>query len=253
MFKGLVGLITGGASGLGRATAEHLVKQGGRVVICDLPSSSGKKVAKEIGSNAIFVPTDVTSEQDVENAIKITSDKFKSLNVAINCAGISMASKTQNLSNPFDYELFLKIMDVNLIGVFNVIRLSAGLIGKNTPNEDGERGVIINTCCLPSLDRQTGQAAYLACKGGVSSMTLPIARDLGNQGIRVVSIAPGALRIPMIEMLSEDDVKSSDSLKDLPSEFSYSEEFAFLIQAIIENPMLNAETIRLADNLRVQL
>ncbi|CAH2248704.1 jg670 [Pararge aegeria aegeria] len=193
MLKGLVGLVTGGASGLGRATTEQLLKQGGSVVICDLPNSKGQELAKQLGKNVAFAPLDVTSEGDVKNALQTTVDKFGRLDVVVNCAGVATATRTYNFkkNQPFDLKSFQKTIEVNLIGTFNVIRLAVGLIGKNAPDADGQRGVIINTASIAAFDGQIGQAAYSASKAGVVGMTLPIARDLSKQGIRVVTIAPG--------------------------------------------------------------
>lgn len=254
MFKGLVALVTGGASGLGRATAEQLLKQGGRIVICDLPSSSGKEVAKSLGENVAFVPIDVTSETDVQNALQTALDKFGRLDVAVSCAGVASASRVYNFkkNQPFDLNLFKKTIEVNLIGTFNVIRLAAGLIGKNAPDADGQRGVIINTASVAAFDGQIGQAAYSASKAGVVGMTLPIARDFAKQGIRVVTIAPGLFRTPMMEQLPEPAIKSLEASVPFPSRLGHPQEFALLVQSIIQNPMLNGETIRLDGSLRMQ-
>ncbi|XP_026759592.1 3-hydroxyacyl-CoA dehydrogenase type-2 [Galleria mellonella] len=254
MFKGLVGLVTGGASGLGRATAEQLVKQGGRVVICDLPSSSGQEAAKQLGENSTFVPIDVTSEKDVKNALQRTFDKFGRLDVTVNCAGVATAARVYNFKKdqPFDLKSFQKTIEVNLIGTFNVIRLSAGLIGKNAPDADGQRGVIINTASVAAFDGQIGQAAYSASKAGVVGMTLPIARDLAKQGIRVVTIAPGLFRTPMMQSLPEPAIKQLEASVPFPSRLGQPREFALLVQSIIQNPMLNGETIRLDGSLRMQ-
>ncbi|CAK1554063.1 unnamed protein product [Leptosia nina] len=252
--QGLVGLVTGGASGLGRATAEHLVRQGGRVVICDLPSSPGVALAKQLGNDAAFVPVDVTSEVDVKNALQTTVDKFGRLDVAVNCAGIATASRIYNFKKeqPFDLKSFQKTIEVNLVGTFNIIRFVAGLIGKNAPNADGQRGVIINTASVAAFDGQIGQAAYSASKAGVVGMTLPIARDLAKQGIRVVTIAPGLFRTPMMEQLPEPAIKQLEASVPFPSRLGHPEEYALLVQSIIQNPMLNGETIRLDGSLRMQ-
>ncbi|KAJ2954315.1 hypothetical protein O0L34_g2568 [Tuta absoluta] len=254
MFKGLVGLVTGGSSGLGRATAELLVKQGGRVIICDLPSSKGHEIAKQFGENAAFVPTDVTSEQDVKNALQTTKDKFGRLDVAVNCAGVATAARTYNFKKdqPFDLKSFQKTIQVNLIGTFNVIRLAAGLIGKNAPDADGQRGVIVNTASIAAYDGQIGQAAYAASKAGVVGMTLPIARDLSKHGIRVVTIAPGLFRTPMLELLPEPAIKELESSVPFPSRLGQPAEYAHLVSTIIQNPMLNGETIRIDGSLRMQ-
>ncbi|XP_047525034.1 3-hydroxyacyl-CoA dehydrogenase type-2 [Pieris napi] len=254
MFKGLVGIVTGGASGLGKATVEQLLKQGGRVVICDLPSSPGADVAKQFGNDTAFVPVDVTSEKDIRNALQTTVDKFGRLDVAVNCAGIATASRIYNFKKeqPFDLKSFQKTIEVNLVGTFNVIRLVAGLIGKNAPNADGQRGVIINTASIAAFDGQIGQAAYSASKAGVVGMTLPVARDLAKQGIRVVTIAPGLFRTPMMEQLPEPAIKQLESSVPFPSRLGRPEEYALLVQSIIQNPMINGETIRLDGSLRMQ-
>ncbi|CAH4038774.1 unnamed protein product [Pieris brassicae] len=254
MFKGLVGIVTGGASGLGKATVEQLLKQGGRVVICDLPSSPGADVAKQFGNDTAFVPVDVTSEQDIRNALQTTVDKFGRLDVAVNCAGIATASRIYNFKKeqPFDLKSFQKTIEVNLVGTFNVIRLVAGLIGKNAPNADGQRGVIINTASIAAFDGQIGQAAYSASKAGVVGMTLPVARDLAKQGIRVVTIAPGLFRTPMMDQLPEPAIKQLESSVPFPSRLGQPEEYALLVQSIIQNPMINGETIRLDGSLRMQ-
>nr|AID66692.1 3-hydroxyacyl-CoA dehydrogenase [Agrotis segetum] len=254
MFKGLVGLVTGGASGLGRATVEQLLKQGGRVVICDLPTSTGQETAKQLKENVAFVPIDVTSEKDVKNALQTTIDKFGRLDVVVNCAGVATASRVYNFKKdqPFDLKSFQRTIEVNLIGTFNVIRLAAGLIGKNAPDADGQRGVIVNTASVAAFDGQIGQAAYSASKAGVVGMTLPIARDLAKQGIRVVTIAPGLFRTPMMEQLPEPAIKSLEATVPFPPRLGHPQEFALLVQSIIQNPMLNGETIRLDGSLRMQ-
>jgi 3-hydroxyacyl-CoA dehydrogenase/3-hydroxy-2-methylbutyryl-CoA dehydrogenase len=164
MLQGIVALVTGGASGLGKATVERIVRQGGRVILCDLPTSQGEAVASNASDKIIFAPTDVTSENDVQNALSMAKEKFGKLDVAVNCA-----------------EDFSRVLMVNTVGTFNVIRLSAGLMGQNQPNEDGQRGVIVNTASVAAYDGQMGQAAYSASKGAIVGMTLPIARDLSSQ------------------------------------------------------------------------
>ncbi|XP_039764084.1 3-hydroxyacyl-CoA dehydrogenase type-2 [Pararge aegeria] len=254
MLKGLVGLVTGGASGLGRATTEQLLKQGGSVVICDLPNSKGQELAKQLGKNVAFAPLDVTSEGDVKNALQTTVDKFGRLDVVVNCAGVATATRTYNFkkNQPFDLKSFQKTIEVNLIGTFNVIRLAVGLIGKNAPDADGQRGVIINTASIAAFDGQIGQAAYSASKAGVVGMTLPIARDLSKQGIRVVTIAPGLFRTPMLEQLPETAIRDLEATVPFPSRLGRPDEFALLVQSIIQNPMLNGETIRIDGSLRMQ-
>ncbi|KAG8554718.1 hypothetical protein GDO81_003873 [Engystomops pustulosus] len=194
-LKGLVGIVTGGASGLGRATVERLIRQGASAVILDLPSSDGNNVAKSLGEKCAFAPTDVTSEADVNNALELARSKFGGVNVVVNCAGIAVAIKTynKNKQKPHSLEDFQKVINVNIAGTFNVIRLSTGEMLKNEPDKDGHKGVIVNTASIAAFDGQVGQAAYSASKGGIVGMTLPIARDLAPLGIRVVTIAPGTL------------------------------------------------------------
>jgi len=195
MLKGIVGLVTGGASGLGRATVEHLVKQGGKVVICDLPTSAGSELATQLGSDAVFVPVDVTSEKDVLEALKVTKDKFSRLDIAVNCAGIGVAFKTYNYNKklPHLLEDFTKVITLNTIGSFNVARLAVGLIVENEPDENGQRGLVVNTASVAAFEGQMGQVAYAASKGAIVAMTLPMARDLASQGVRVCTIAPGEM------------------------------------------------------------
>ncbi|XP_041986667.1 3-hydroxyacyl-CoA dehydrogenase type-2 [Aricia agestis] len=253
MLKGLVGLVTGGASGLGRGTAEYLIKQGGRIVICDLPNSKGHEVAKSMGENAAFVPVDVTSESDVKNALQATVDKFGRLDVAVNCAGVLHGALTYNFkkNEAYNLEAFQRVVNINLIGSFNVIRLAAGLIGKNAPDADGQRGVIVNTASIAAFEGQKGQAAYSASKGAIVGMTLPIARDLSSQGIRVVTIAPGFYSTPMTSSLEKKVGDSLISANQFPKRAGRVEEYAMLVQHIIQNTMLNGETIRLDAALRL--
>ncbi|XP_063547642.1 3-hydroxyacyl-CoA dehydrogenase type-2 [Cydia strobilella] len=254
MLKGLVGLVTGGGSGLGLATAELLLQQGGRVVICDLPTSGGRDAAKRLGENAAFVPVDVTSESDVKTALQSTKDRFGRLDVAVNCAGVASAQRIYNFKKdqPFELKTFQKTVEVNLVGTFNVIRLAAGMIGRNAPDADGQRGVIVNTASVAAFDGQIGQAAYSASKAGVVGMTLPIARDLASQGIRVVTIAPGLFRTPMMEQMPEPAIKALEAQVPFPSRLGLPSEFAQLVETIIRNPMLNGETIRLDGSIRMQ-
>ncbi|KAL8583412.1 hypothetical protein ACOMHN_057868 [Nucella lapillus] len=251
--KGLVGLVTGAASGLGRATAERFVRQGVRVVLCDLPNSSGQDVAKSLGDNCVFAPTDVTSEADVQQAIAVAQEKFGGLDVAVNCAGIGMAFKTYNFKKdkPHSLEDFARVLQVNAVGSFNVIRLAAGLMGKNEPSADGQRGVLINTASVAAYDGQMGQAAYSASKGAIVSMTLPIARDLASQGIRVCTIAPGLFDTPLLASLPEKVRSFLASTIPFPSRLGHPDEYAHMVQCIVENPLMNGEVIRLDGALRM--
>ncbi|XP_043679842.1 3-hydroxyacyl-CoA dehydrogenase type-2-like [Vespula pensylvanica] len=253
MLRNTVALITGGASGLGRGTVQRFVKEGAKVVIADLPSSKGQELADHYKDDAVFVPTDITSEEDVLAAVKMAKHKFGRLTAVVNAAGIGYAHKTYdfNKNQPHQLKEFEKVLKVNTIGTFNVIRISVGLIGENKPNEDGARGVIINTASVAAYDGQMGQAAYSASKGAVVGMTLPISRDLSKHGIRVVTIAPGLFDTPLFGSLPD---KVRDSLCKMiphPQRLGKPDEYAQLAQHIIENPLLNGNTIRLDGALRM--
>ncbi|XP_057661794.1 3-hydroxyacyl-CoA dehydrogenase type-2 [Diorhabda carinulata] len=255
MIKGAVSLVTGGASGLGKATVERLVQQGSRVVLCDLPASKGKEIASTYDEDKVlFTPVNVTSEDDVKNALTAAKDKFGKLNNVINCAGIGVAFKTYNFKKklPHSLEDFTKVLSVNTIGTFNVIRLAVGLIGENEPDDNGCRGVIVNTASIAAFDGQMGQAAYAASKGGIVGMTLPLARDFSSQGIRVVTIAPGLFKTPLFDALPDKVVQFLSKSVPFPQRLGNPNEFAQLVQSIIENPMLNGEVIRLDGALRMQ-
>jgi len=255
MLKGAVSLVTGGASGLGKATAERLVQQGSRVVLCDLPVSKGSAVAKELGEDkCIFAPVDVSNEADVQNALKLAKDKFGKLDNVVNCAGIGVAFKTYNFNKKLPHSLddFSRVIKVNTIGTFNVIRLSVGLIGENAPNADGQRGVVINTASVAGYEGQMGQAAYSASKGAIIGMTLPLARDLASQGIRVCSIAPGLFKTPLLSGLPDKVIAFLSKSVPFPQRLGDPAEYAMLVQSIIENPMLNGEVIRLDGAIRMQ-
>ncbi|XP_014772162.1 3-hydroxyacyl-CoA dehydrogenase type-2 [Octopus bimaculoides] len=252
-LKGLVGLVTGGASGLGLAAVQRLVQQGSRVVLCDLPNSKGAEVASKLGGNCIFAPTDVTSEADVDNALAIAKNNFGRLDAVVNCAGIGVAFKVYNFKKelPHSYEDFKKVLSVNTCGSFNVIRLAVGLMGKNEPNADGHRGVVVNTASVAAYDGQMGQVAYSASKGAIVGMTLPLARDLASQGIRCMTIAPGLYDTPLLAGLPEKVRKYLASTVPFPSRLGDPAEYAHLVQSVIENPMLNGEVIRIDGALRM--
>jgi NAD(P)-dependent dehydrogenase (short-subunit alcohol dehydrogenase family) len=244
-------VVTGGASGLGRATAAHLVAAGGHVALLDRPASAGAEVAHTLGGSAIFTPDDVTSAGEVEAALATARERLGSVNVLVNCAGVGTAMKTFGRSGPAKLEEFTRVIQVNLIGTFNCIRLAAALMAGNSPNADGERGVVINTASVAAFDGQIGQAAYSASKGGVVGMTLPIARDLADLGIRVVTIAPGIFETPMLASLPEPARISLGKQVPFPPRLGRPEEYAALAAHIIENVMLNAETIRLDGAIRM--
>jgi NAD(P)-dependent dehydrogenase (short-subunit alcohol dehydrogenase family) len=245
-------VITGGASGLGRATAERLVAGGGRVALLDLPKSPGVEVARALGDRALFTSADVTSAEEVTAALDATVKRFGAIHLLVNCAGIGTAEKTFGKRGPADLAGFTRVISVNLIGHFNAIRLAAAHMARNEPNEEGERGVIVNTASVAAFDGQIGQAAYSASKGGIVGMTLPIARDLAEQGIRVCTIAPGIFETPMLGTLPEPVRASLAKQIPFPSRLGRPAEYAALAVHIIENSMLNGETIRLDGAIRMQ-
>lgn len=244
-------LVTGAGSGLGGATAEHLGTLGGNVLLVDIDEEAGQSKATSIGENARFVKADVTSEEEVSAAIDHAISSFGSLHGVINCAGILIGRKTLSNRGAHDLESFERIVRVNLIGSFNVIRLGAVTMAKNEPNEDGERGVVVSTASVAAYEGQIGQAAYSASKGGIVGMTLPIARDLASLGIRVMAIAPGIFRTPMVDSVSQEVQDSLAAQIPFPSRLGKPAEYAHLVQHIIENPMLNGEVIRLDGAVRM--
>jgi NAD(P)-dependent dehydrogenase (short-subunit alcohol dehydrogenase family) len=244
-------LVTGGSSGLGAGTARYLVDHGASVVLADVNEDAGQQLAAELGDQARFMATDVTAPAAVEQAIATARDHFGGLHGIVNCAGVVIGRKTVSRKGPHDLESFAKVVQVNLIGTFNVIRLAAATLAENEPGDDGERGVIINTASIAAFDGQVGQAAYAASKGGVVSMTLPIARDLSRNGIRVMTIAPGIFETPMMSSMPEDVRASLEEQVPFPSRLGRPEEFAMLAAQIITNPMLNGEVIRLDGAIRM--
>ena len=248
-IAGTSALVTGGASGLGLATVRKLREQGARVAILDLPSSQGDTIAKELGDQVVFSPGDVTSPDDVAAAVEAAS-ALGPLRVAVNCAGIGNAARTIGKNGPFPLDAFTKVVTVNLIGTFNVIRLAAERISQ-ADEVNGERGVIVNTASVAAFEGQIGQAAYSASKGGIVGMTLPIARDLASLKIRVVTIAPGLFKTPLFSTLSDEAIKSLGAQVPHPSRLGDPAEYASLAAYIVENPMLNGETIRLDGAIRM--
>ena len=244
-------IVTGGASGLGLATAERLVAAGASVALLDRPASAGADVAKAMGQRAIFTPADVTSGDEVGAALQTAWDRFGGLDVLVNCAGIGTAMKTVGRSGPAKLEEFTRVIQVNLIGTFNCIRLVAALMAKNTPGAEGERGVVINTASVAAFDGQIGQVAYSASKAGVHGLTLPVARELGRFGIRVCTIAPGIFDTPMMAQASDEVRESLHAQVPWPPRFGRPAEYAALVRHIVENEMLNAETIRLDGGIRM--
>ncbi len=251
-IAGSTTVITGGASGLGRATADRLVAGGGRVALLDLPTSPGPQAAQAMGADALFTAADVTSAEDVTAALEATMRRFGSIHALVNCAGIGTAEKTFGKRGPADLAKFARTIQINLIGTFNCIRLAAAHMARNEPGADGERGVIINTASVAAFDGQIGQAAYSASKGGIVGMTLPIARDLAELGIRVCTIAPGLFDTPMMATLPEPVRVALGKQVPFPARLGRPAEYGALAVHIMENTMLNGETIRLDGAIRMQ-
>lgn len=247
----IIALVTGGASGLGGATSAHLVRSGAKVVIADVNEQVGMTHAQALGSSARFVPADVTDTAQLQSAVDTAVAEFGGLNVLVNCAGIGPAMRTLTKEGPHSLEVFERVIRVNLVGTFNAIRLAAAVMAQQPPNADGERGVIVNTASVAAFDGQIGQAAYSASKGGIVGMTLPIARDLSRVGIRVVTIAPGLFDTPLLAGLPEAARESLGQQVPFPPRLGRPEEYAQMVEAIITNPMLNGETVRLDGALRM--
>lgn len=244
-------LITGGASGLGAAAADQLAQRGGKIVIADLNEEVGRAKAAELGASARFVKVNVAQEDDVRAAVAVAKSEFGGLHGAINCAGIGTPAKVLGKDGPLPLEQFTRVININLIGTFNVIRLAAEAMNAQSPNDEGERGVLINTASIAAFDGQIGQPAYAASKAGVVGLTLPIAREFARIGIRVVTIAPGLFETPMMASLPQEARDSLGKSVPFPARLGRPAEFAHLVQSIVENPMLNGETIRLDGALRM--
>ena len=249
-IEGIVALVTGGASGLGEATARALVARGAKAVLVDMNEERGEAVAKELGDAVRFVKTDVTDEAQVNAALDVAAE-LGTLRVAVNCAGVGWAARTlKRDGTPHDYDLFKTVISVNLVGTFNVTRLAASRMSQ-TEAVDGERGVIVNTASIAAFDGQIGQAAYAASKGGVVGMTLPIARDLSKVNVRVCTIAPGTFDTPMLAGLPEEVRQALAAGIPNPARLGDPAEYGALACHIVENGYLNAEVIRLDGALRM--
>jgi NAD(P)-dependent dehydrogenase (short-subunit alcohol dehydrogenase family) len=248
-IKDAVAVVTGGASGLGLATSKALLGEGALVVIIDLPTSRGEQVAEELGDRVRFVPADVTDTAAVTAALDV-AESLGPLRVVVNCAGTGSAIRVLSKNGVFPLEDFIRVVNVNLIGTFNVLRLGAERIARTEPVGE-ERGVIINTASVAAFDGQIGQAAYSASKGGVVGMTLPIARDLASKYIRVVTIAPGLFDTPLLALLPEEAKKSLGAQVPHPARLGKPEEYGALAAHIVSNPMLNGEVIRLDGAIRM--
>ncbi|HQR56738.1 MAG TPA: 3-hydroxyacyl-CoA dehydrogenase [Burkholderiaceae bacterium] len=250
-ISGNVFIVTGGASGLGGATSRMLATQGGKVVIADVQADRGEALARELGAATRFVKCDVASETDGRAAVD-AAIALGPLRGLVNCAGIAVGEKTVGKEGPHALASFARVIGINLIGTFNMIRLAADAMSKQEPTADGERGVLVNTASVAAFDGQIGQAAYSASKGGVVGMTLPIARDLARSGIRCVTIAPGLFATPMLMGMPQEVQDSLGKQVPFPSRLGKPDEYAALVRHIVENVMLNGETIRLDGAIRMQ-
>jgi NAD(P)-dependent dehydrogenase (short-subunit alcohol dehydrogenase family) len=244
-------LVTGGASGLGEAVVRHLAARKAKVLILDLNETRGRALAQELGPQAGFQRTDVSAEADVQAAMDRAMRDFGGLHGAVNCAGVGTPAKVLSKEGPGRLADFARIININLIGTYNVIRLAAYCMSSQTPNADGERGVLINTASVAAYDGQIGQPAYAASKAGVVGLTLPVARELARFGIRCVTIAPGLFATPMMDSLPPEVKDVLGKQVPFPARLGRPSEYALLVQQIIENPMLNGETIRLDGALRM--
>jgi 3-hydroxyacyl-CoA dehydrogenase/3-hydroxy-2-methylbutyryl-CoA dehydrogenase len=250
-LKEKVAIVTGGASGLGEACARRFALQGANIGILDVDEEKGNRLAAELGAQAIYCRTDVTSAKSVQAAIDRTVVEFGGIQVVINCAGVGIPAKVLGKNGPMALEHFSRVVQINLVGTLNVIRLAAAKIVTNTPNADGEKGVVINTASAAAFDGQIGQAAYSASKAGVVGMTLPIAREFADYGIRVMTIAPGLYKTPMLESLPQKIQTALGQMVPFPKRLGKPSEFARLARDIVKNPMLNGETIRLDGAIRM--
>ncbi|MDG9760782.1 3-hydroxyacyl-CoA dehydrogenase [Pseudomonas sediminis] len=244
-------LISGGASGLGLATARELVGQGGKTVLLDINAEAGQQALAELGANARFVRADITREEDGRAAVVQVLEAFGALHGLVNCAGVAPAEKVLGRNGAHGLDSFRRTVEVNLIGSFNLLRLAAEAMAQNAPNVEGERGVIINTASVAAFDGQMGQAAYAASKGGVAALTLPAARDLARSGIRVMCIAPGVFETPMMAGMPQEVRDSLAANVPFPQRLGRPDEYAALVRHIVENTMLNGEVIRLDGALRM--
>jgi len=250
-IQGKSALVTGGASGLGAATVRMLAAHGAKVMIADVNEDLGKHLAQELGASAAFVKADVTNEEQVRGAVEETVKRHGGLHIAVATAGIGVAEKLVGKNGVHDLQRFARVLQVNLIGTFDVIRRAAHAMTVNEPDEDGGRGVVIATASVAAFEGQIGQVAYSASKGGIVSMTLPLARELARHGIRVVTIAPGIFNTPLFAGLPAEAIASLGEQVPFPRRLGQPGEYAALVQHIIENNMLNGSTIRLDGAIRM--
>jgi NAD(P)-dependent dehydrogenase (short-subunit alcohol dehydrogenase family) len=245
-------IVTGGASGLGAGAARLLAERGGKVVVADMNKAAGAALAAELGTAARFVETNVADEASAQTCVAAALEAFGTVHGLVNCAGVVVGEKTVGKEGPHALASFKRVIDVNLVGTFNMIRLAADAMGRNAPNAGGERGVIVNTASVAAFDGQIGQAAYAASKGGIVALTLPVARDLSRMGIRVMTIAPGIFETPMMAGMPPEVQEALGKMVPFPPRLGRPAEFAALAAHIVENPMLNGETIRLDGAIRMQ-
>jgi 3-hydroxyacyl-CoA dehydrogenase / 3-hydroxy-2-methylbutyryl-CoA dehydrogenase len=250
-IEGTGALVAGGASGLGEATARKLVEEGAAVTIADLNAEKGEALAAELGAAATFIEADVTDADAVSTAVDRAAGSDGGLRISVCCAGIGWAERVAHKGGPHNLEVFTRVVEVNLIGTFNVLRLAAASMSDNEPDEEGERGVCVNTASIAAYDGQIGQIAYSASKGGIVGMTLPAARDMSGRGIRVVTIAPGLFDTPLLAALPEEHRQALGAGIPYPSRLGRPAEYARMVAEIAGNSMLNGETIRLDGALRM--
>nr|WP_156476120.1 3-hydroxyacyl-CoA dehydrogenase [Sporosarcina psychrophila] len=249
----ITAIVTGGASGLGEATVRRIVNAGGKAAIFDRNEERGQALARELGEESVlFLKTDVADAEEVEVNVASVKEKFGEVTAVVNCAGIATPGKVLSRSGPMVLDQFEQVIRVNLIGTFNVIRVAAAAMQGNEPNEEGERGVIVNTASVAAFEGQIGQVAYSASKGGVVGMTLPIARELAAFGIRVMTIAPGLVETPLFDGLPEAARNSLASMVPFPKRLGRPDEYAKLVESIFTNTLLNGEVIRLDGAIRMQ-
>ena len=245
-------VVTGGASGLGHAVARHLASLGGKVVMLDVQDGPGRAAAADLGASATFVRCDVTSEAEVSSAMEAAQSHMGGINLLVNCAGVIGAGRVLGKNGPMAGEFFTKVVHINLIGTFLCDKAAAALMQHNTPGEDGERGLLVHTSSVAAFEGQIGQAAYGATKAAVAGMALPMARELARFGIRCIAIAPGIFHTPMVDGMSAELQASLASQIPFPKRLGKPEEFARMVAAAFEIPMLNGETIRLDGAVRMQ-
>ena len=250
-IKGCAAVVTGGASGLGAACVHMLAENGAKVAILDLAEDPGNQLAAELGDAAIFCKTDVSNEQSVAEAISKAKETFGAIHIAVNCAGVGAPQKVISKKGLMSMDYFNRTLAINLMGTMHVIRLAAEKMLENSPNADGEKGVIINTASIAAFEGQIGQAAYTASKAAIAGMTLPIAREFASYGIRVMTIAPGLFDTPMMAGLPEKARASLVQMIPFPRRLGDPKEFAMMAKHIVENPILNGETIRLDSAIRM--